>query len=670
LTKTIPTALIAFLCLLCFSGTLLGQAGDFTYRSPEEIIQAVKAIAGQNSDLCAIHKLGSTPGNRDFQILQLGTNEALPGILVVANMEGNAPLAGEAALKLANLLLGEWQAELNRHTWYILPVGNPDAYASFFRKPLVEDFRNAAVSNDDKDEASDEDGPEDLNGDGYITTMRQRHPEGGWVEVAANPLLLREAKASKGEHGVFRLYTEGTDNDGDGEINEDGPGGTNPGRNFPHNFEHFTPDGGSWGASEEETRALLRFAFDRPNIGMILVFGRCNSLREVPSGSQRAADAGGKHNVPKRWAERMGVDPEQEFTLKELTEMAREFTGYSDLTEDQVAQWMGLGAAAKPNKNDVTYWEEISKQYADFIKEIEFDAERLDPPGFANGSVDEWAYYQYGVPTFSMDFWTLPKPKEEEKKEEDSALSLDDLENTTEDEFIELGEEKIAEFLEANDAPKMYTAEMVIKALKGGMMTTKKIAEFMKKGRKKDDDAEGGDETEKALFAFDSSAIIPWQEYDHPTLGKVEIGGPKPWATLAPPVAQAGELLDKQLPFVKELAGFLPELAIAKTEVEKRNDEIWKLDVWVKNNGRLPYPTHQGKRCQRPSPASLTLSGGSLVFLEGKERKVLGLLEGSGGVEKVSWLVQASEGSQVTIDLHSFSAGKDSRSITLKGGTR
>lgn len=669
MTKLNLTALLVAGALLCLGATLMGQSEDFKYQSSAELARSVKNLAGQNSKLCTLHELGNTPGKRAIQILQVGKNDALPGILVVANMEGNAPLASEAAFQLAEHLVDDWKEQLDGHTWYIMTLGNPDGSESFFAKPLVEDFRNATPYNDDKDEATDEDGPDDLNGDGFITTIRQKHPEGTWIEVASNPLLMREANTSKGEIGVYRLFDEGIDNDGDGRINEDGPGGTNPGRNFPHNFEHFTATGGPWSASEAESRALLRFAMDRPNICMTIVFGRSNSLIEVPSGSQRSA-AGGKHKVPKRWSERLGVSPDDQFTLTEITEMGREAFEYPELTEDQVAQWMGLGAAVKPDNKDAKYWEEICKRYEEYLEEVELDEKRLEAPGFVNGSFDEWSYYQYGVPTFSMDFWTLPEPEKEEEETDDSTLSLDDLEEMSADDFIELGEEKIAAFLEANNSPKMYTAEMVMKALKGGMMTTKKMAKMMRERQDKDDDEEGGDEADEALFAFDSTAFVPWQEYDHPTLGKVEIGGAKPWATLAPPANLAQSLIDKQLPFVKELVGYLPKLAIEKTEIEQRNGDVWKINVWIKNSGRLPCPTHQGKRCGRPSPATVILNGGSLKFLEGREKKVVELLDGSGGVQKISWLVQAPVGSKLTVDLNNSATGADSRSITLKGGAR
>ena len=662
--------LIVLFCLIAFPSISRGE--DFTFRSPEKINKWVEKTAKQNKDLARIHALGQTPGGHDIRMLELGRETInVPAIMVVANMEGNYPLASEAAMTLSGLLLGDWKEELESRTWYILPLGNPDGYANFFKIPLFECFVNAKPFNDDNDNATDEDGPEDLNDDGYITMMRQVHPEGKWRKIEGNPALMKEADRAKGEKGEYRLFTEGIDNDSDGEINEDGPGGANPGHNFPHNFQHYTKTDGPWAASETESRAVMEFAFDHPEIAMILTFGRTNSLKKVPESSKKAEAAQSTYKVPERWAKRMGLDPDKEYPIKELLEMARDYTGYKDLTEDMLLQWIGAGAAVNPDRKDLPYLKEISQEYNDFIKEAGLERTRLDPPNFSLGSVEEWAYYQYGVPSFSMDFWTVPvqekkKEREEEEKEE-GKFTPDKIEKMSNEEFIDLGKEKIEALLKESGAPAQYTAEMVMKALQGGMMTTKKMAEMMRKMKEKED-AEKADETEQALYDFNPDVFVPWQSYDHPTLGEVEIGGKIPYSELAPPADTVEKLLQKQLPFVRELAKRLPQIAIEKIEVKKRNTDVWKVDVWVTNKGFLPYPSHQGQRSKRPTPAVITLKGELITFLEGRERKVLDLLEGSGGVEKGSWLLGANEGSQVTIQAHSFSAGVDERTVTLKGG--
>jgi hypothetical protein len=187
---------------------------------------------------------------------------------------------------------------------------------------------------------------------------------------------------------------------------------------------------------------------------------------------------------------------------------------------------------------------------------------------------------------------------------------------------------------------------------------------------KKKEEAGGADETDEALYAYNPNAYVAWQSYEHPTLGQVEIGGMIPYSTVAPSVDSVNELVEKQLPFLRQLAGYLPDIAIEKVEIEQRSNNVWKVEAWVVNNGFLPYPTHQGNRCERPTPAVVTLSGESITFLEGRQRKPLKLLGGSGGYQKAAWLLEADEGKSITIKAHSFSAGGDEHTTTLKGGGR
>ena len=176
-------------------------------------------------------------------------------------------------------------------SWYILPVGNPDAMAVVFEEPLRVNSRNSRPYNDDMDDQVDEDGPEDLNGDGYITSMRVKDPAGQWIAVEGEPRAMKKADWSKGEKGEFKLYTEGLDNDGDGKYNEDGPGGVNIGVNFPHLFKFHQVDGGAWAGSEPESHELMKFVFERPEIAMTFVFGKTNFCLSPPkAGRQGQAD--------------------------------------------------------------------------------------------------------------------------------------------------------------------------------------------------------------------------------------------------------------------------------------------------------------------------------------------------------------------------------------------
>jgi hypothetical protein len=186
------------------------------------------------------------------QVLEIGANQKnVPAIFVGANFEGNVPLSTEGALYLAKMLLDSAQYTKNLK-WYILPNPNPDAAKGYFAKVKYERAVNDFVINNDADEATNEDGFDDLNGDGFITQMRVKDPEGKMIASKADPRIMVAADASKGERGEYKMYFEGIDNDGDGQYNEDGEGGINVGIGFPHLFPRDKKEAGLWSGETPE----------------------------------------------------------------------------------------------------------------------------------------------------------------------------------------------------------------------------------------------------------------------------------------------------------------------------------------------------------------------------------------------------------------------------------
>ena len=96
---------------------------------------------------------------------------------------------------------------------------------------------------------------------------------------------------------------------------------------------------------------------------------------------------------------------------------------------------------------------------------------------------------------------------------------------------------------------------------------------------------------------------------------------------------------------------------------------MWRVDAWVANKGYFPYPTHQGILNRRPVGAILQIKGKADI-LEGKKRQTLGLLEGSGGSIKTSWLLAGKSGTQITLTVNTMSAGAAEKTFSLKGGVQ
>jgi len=642
------------------------------YHSPKEINNQLKELAGSHPAKTKLHKLAVSPGGNELLLLEIGpetgqTQKTLPSILVTANMEGIVPISSEAALYLAALLLDRPEVRKDK-TWYLLPVGNPDAAWNYFKKPLIRDSRNAKPHNDDMDDQVDEDGCEDLDGNGIITMMRVKDPEGQWIPVNGESRLMKKADWTKGEKGIYKIYSEGIDNDHDGEINEDGPGGVNTGINFPHLFHFFSKSGGAWAGSEEETYNLFKFIYNHPEIAMTICLGETNFCKVPPRGGRKETGDYSKIKIPARIAERFGYDPDKTYTMKEIMEKARENAPPDfELTESMVAGFLGLGAAVNPLPEDLKFYEAISTEYKNFLKKNKIEDKRWEPAPAKDGSFELWSYYQLGLSSFSLDFWTLPKLEEKKKGPE---ITPEKLETMSKEDFLALGEEKIDAFLQASGAPGNVKAKMVMNMVKNGMMTTKKMAEMMRqmpppKGK------EGADPKEKALLNFSDKELggkgfVNWKSFKHPEFGEVEIGGPVPFTANTPPQGKINSLIKPQVPWLLELVKKLPKIKIAETKVKSLGSGIYQVNVWLENTGFLPFPTAMGIRNRRIPPVTATLKPGDYKIISGKKREVVKSIKGN-HIHMIQWMIHSDKPLTLTIDVRSPNAWTDKATLSLGG---
>lgn len=584
------------------------------YSDPAAVNRSIEQLRQANPSLVKVHKFAVTPGGREMLMIEIGkSGTSVPAVLVGANFSGLTPLATEAAMSLASRVVSD--ASLNgKLTWYILPIGNPDAYARFFTRPLWSDSGNGRPFNDDTDDQTDEDGYNDLDGNGIITRMRVKAHDGTWLPVEGEPRLMRKADAAKGERGIYKLYTEGIDDDGDGQYNEDVPGGTNINNNFPHLFKKFGRRSGLYPGSEPESEAMLRFAFSHPEIAMVIAFGQTNYLLSPPKGGRKGSIDTGSIRIPREMGASLGIDVSRTYTLAEVIELVQPMLP-PGMTADEsmIASFLGLGEVVNPMPDDMIFYNEISSDYKEYLKKKGITAERLDPAQPEEGSFELWAYYHLGVPVFTIDFWGLPKPTEEKKENQ--------------------GDEK------KNDTVKA--------------------------------DQQKGDPKEVAQLAFsdkwlDGRGFTPWKSYKHPTLGEVEIGGFTPFSDNTPPESMIDSLLDLQLPYIPELVKRLPRLAIAEVKTTEKGGGVYQLEAWVTNEGYLSFPIAMGKRNKVPAPAILTLEGDRIEILSGKKRTPIGEVGGMKSVKYV-WLVRSPKKETLTLRLESKQAGNDSKMTNIGG---
>jgi hypothetical protein len=172
-----------------------------------------------------------------------------------------------------------------------VPRLNPDGAERVIAGAPRLDLRSSLRPlDDDRDGRPDEDGPDDLDGDGLSLLMRVRDDAATLVADEKDPRIVRKADAAKGEKPVYSLYREGVDNDGDGRIDEDPPGGVDLHRNWPYKWSEFDPTAGFSPGGEPETLPLIRFLVDHPEVVAVWTFGLADNLATEPKKPESAID--------------------------------------------------------------------------------------------------------------------------------------------------------------------------------------------------------------------------------------------------------------------------------------------------------------------------------------------------------------------------------------------
>lgn len=351
---------LSVLTLLFLGFTLNVCAQDYSNYS--SITSRAQALEKKYPSLVKVKSLTQTLGNKDIWMITIGTGNTAekPAIAVVGGVEGSHLLGVELAMGFAEQLLAQSATDsiknlLNQQAFYVFPNMSPDATEQYFAKLKYARSGNAKATDDDRDGKTNEDGFEDLNGDGKITMMRVEDPTGEWMESEDDPRVMVKADISKGQKGKYLLLTEGIDNDKDGSFNEDGEGGVAFNKNMSYNYPNFVPGSGEHMVSEKENRALLDFLFNAFNVYAVVSFGPANNL-SVPVSFNKAG-------VSKRI----------------------------------ISSWY---------QEDVDVNKLISDNYNKIVKE-----KNAPLAASTSGNFADWAYFHYGRFSFSTPGWWVPQTK-------------------------------------------------------------------------------------------------------------------------------------------------------------------------------------------------------------------------------------------------------------------
>jgi hypothetical protein len=209
-----------------------------SYRSMADVARTLVRFAEAAPGVATTFELGRTQDGRPVHGIELGLPGAVPlaerpTIFLFGGLDGRSLAGGEAVLDVVHSLLAD-SATLPQD---VAVVAVPwvsgqalSALADASGTAPSRDGRNGRPLDDDRDGRVDEDGPDDLDGDGLILDMLIEDPRGPWVRGGDGRFLV---PAGPGDGTRYLWTREGRDDDGDGRFNEDPPGGVVLDRNFP-----------------------------------------------------------------------------------------------------------------------------------------------------------------------------------------------------------------------------------------------------------------------------------------------------------------------------------------------------------------------------------------------------------------------------------------------------
>ena len=601
-----------FLLLHLCSGALFGQERalgryDFQhYYLYDELTAFMRDIHDAFPELTELRSLATSQMGREVWMLVInnpktGAADEKPGFFANSIHAGEVIAAASGQYTIWYLLSrygkdDEVTRLVDNLSFYLVPRLDVDGAEAYLTgKPAGVDPNPI---DDDGDGLFDEDPPQDIDGDGFIVQMRKVDPLGDWKISTEDARLMVRRMADETEGTFYTLYTEGFDDDGDGEYNEDSFNSRFlSNRNYPQNWRPGVQQGGGGTFPMEEsiTRAEVDFVAANPHIAIYLQHHCCGRIILRPPTTGPDADFRFKNDLE---------------VYQVATARALEHSGWNLATS--VYDWDTGNQPGANRKRTQAYRDKDGNirnapdgmypipddNSLDFSDPANWD--QRDRGYFAYGSSLETMYLIFGIFSLADEHWREPD----------------------------------------------YNGD--------GLVTELERLRW-------NDEELGG------------SLFIDWHEFDHPTLGDVEIGGWKR-TKVSPP---EGELVERECEagnrYTMYLATLAPRIELDVGDVEALDERsgLYKVEVSVKNLGALRTATEQGEWLRVVKPVLLKVSPSDNVeILSGETRVDLGHINGMSESDTTTYLVRLKAPSSTgTLDVSVWSqrAGRDSAVVRIGG---
>lgn len=448
------------------------------------------------------------------------------------------------------------------------------------------------------------------------------NPDGMMRALSNNPAFYRSGVRKYGEDGNF-LYVE--------DINDDG-------RILQMRIEDPT---GDWKISRQDARFMIKRApTDRETEGP---FYRLFAEGLVPEYDGETIPQIFPHqldfnrNFPIKWrpeGEQQGAGDfgGSEIEIQNVIRFIAEHPNiFAAITYHTYSRVFIRAFSDRPDSEMHTsdLWmfedlEDIARNTTQYPTVSGYHDFKYHPKEIISGAFDDWAYEHRGIFTFTVELWDLPTAAGiSEKNDEKNFIGWFRKHPTTDD-------DKILQFV-LDNAPH---------------------------------------------------TLAEWKEFDHPQLGKVEIGGLEhlfSWRN--PPQHLLEEELRPHFDCVTQMASLAPKLELYQQTITPLEQNLYKIELILQNSGYFStYVSHQAKNMKIVKPIYVDIDlPKDAELISGKKRVDIGQLEGRSNKnsmtyyhsptdnrKKIEWIVRIADDDKVTITAKSCKAGSIQHSLYLR----
>jgi hypothetical protein len=588
------SAFLILAALLAPVSPVRAQEYEYRYHTYAESVDRLERWVAAHPNLARLFSIGpSATGTMDLWVVEItnratGPAEEKPAAYFDGNQHDSEVMGGETALHLVWWLLSRYGSDsevtelLDTRTVYVLPLANPEgAEYHITGKVSWDPYEIPGRERHYRPGRRGADGPEDLTGDGNILQMRVEDPDGEWKPYEGDSRLLVRRTPEDTDGPFYRLYSEGLDSNGDGEINSDPPFTrfiTN--RNYPAFWSSHDArfrGAGRYPLDEPNARAIVDFILSRPHIALIESYHTTSGVHLRPYAAR----------------------PDSDMPPQDLADYA---------------------AILSRGARHTTYPQaSVYHQFTTIEEGLDPDAQ----PGVRRGVFIDWGYAHFGVFSNTTELWTMEP-------------------------FVnEVGWGDIPRDEPLFAIPGRYSRPDV----------QARILQWL--------DRHAGDP------GLAGQGFRDWKPFDHPTLGRVEIGGwTRYWLRNPPPGPFLQEIAVGQARFAVERALKSPLVRMRGTQVEWLGDDRWRVTVQAANTGWLDTSMEHARRAGLARPDELRIRGDDGVRMQGDPVVRIPFMRGTRGGEYESryhgsWVVEGPSGAEVTVEVRSEKGGVHRERVRL-----